>query len=200
MTEDLESVSRMKMQSGGWVGAEDELLVARAELLGAVAVGEEAAGAPEGVGGGGVGADAGGHKVEDVVEERVGVDEHEPTVAACKGLHEVQGAPHAYQGFVRIYDCHLVPHAIRVLLQVMRRHSPPHLCIRAQQLLYHYRMHRHPFFRFTLALRVWGLCFSLQPLLPLVYCTPNLFSSSFCYFTNYVLQMLMLITIFGPRF
>ena len=76
-------------------GAEDELLVARAELLRAVAVGEEAAGAPEGVGGGGVGANARGHEVEDVVEERVGVDEHEAPVAACQGRHEVEGAAHA---------------------------------------------------------------------------------------------------------
>lgn len=80
---------------GGLGGAEDELLVAGAELLGAVAVGEEAAGAPEGAGGGGVGADAGGHEVEDVVEERIGVDEHEAAPAAGQGRHEVEGAPHA---------------------------------------------------------------------------------------------------------
>lgn len=128
---------------GGLGGAEAELLVAGTELLGGVAVGEEAAGAPEGVGGGGVGAEALRHQLEDVVEERVGVDEHEPPLLPCQRRHEVARAPHAYQRLVGVDDRHLVAEPIRVHLEVMRRHPPTTLRIRAQQLLYHDRMDRH---------------------------------------------------------
>lgn len=128
---------------GGLGGAEAELLVAGTELLGGVAVGEEAAGAPEGVGGGGVGAEAPRHQLEDVVEERVGVDEHEPPLLPCQRRHEVARAPHAYQRLVGVDDRHLVAEPIRVHLEVMRRHPPTTLRIRAQQLLYHDRMDRH---------------------------------------------------------
>lgn len=124
-------------------GAEDELLVAGAELLGAVAVGEEAAGAPEGAGGGAEGADCGGHEVEDVVEERVGVDEHEAAVVAGEGGHEVAGTAHANEGLVGIDYRHFVAESVRVLLQVVGCHSPTHLSVRAQKLLYYDRMDRH---------------------------------------------------------
>lgn len=130
---------------GGLGGTEDELLVAGAELLGAVAVGEEAAGAPEGAGGGGVGANLLGHEVEDVVEERVGVDEHEAGVVAGKGGDEVEGAAHANEGFVGVDDGHSVAEAIGVALEMVSNNSSTHLRIRAQQLLYHYRMDRHAF-------------------------------------------------------
>lgn len=128
---------------GGLGGAEDEFLVAGAELLGAVTVGEEAAGAPEGAGGDGVGANLLGHEVEDVVEERVGVDEHEAGVVAGEGGDEIECAAHANEGFVGVDDGHLVAEAIGVALEMVSSNSSTHLRIRAQQLLYHYRMNRH---------------------------------------------------------
>jgi len=130
---------------GGLGGAEDELLVAGAELLGTVTVGEEAAGAPEGAGGRGVGANLFGHEVENVVEERVGVDEHEAGVVAGEGGDEVEGAAHANEGFVGVDDGHFVAEAIGVALEMVSSNSSTHLRIRAQQLLYHYRMDRHAF-------------------------------------------------------
>lgn len=76
-------------------GTEAELFVARTELLGTVAVREETTGAPERVGRGAIGANLLGHEFEDFVEERVGVDEHESSVLACEGSHEVAGTAHA---------------------------------------------------------------------------------------------------------
>lgn len=124
-------------------GAEDELLVARAELLGAEAIGEEAAGAPERVGGGAVGAHLLGHEVEDFVEERVGVDEHEAAVVAGEGGHEVAGTAHANEGLVGVDDGHFVAEAIGELLQMVSGNTSTHLSIGAKQLLYHHRMDRH---------------------------------------------------------
>lgn len=76
-------------------GTKAELLIARAELLGAVAVGEKATVAPERVGRGAIRANLLGHEFEDFVEERVGVDEHESSVMACEGSDEVAGTAHA---------------------------------------------------------------------------------------------------------
>lgn len=124
-------------------GTEDELLVARAELLRAVAVGKEAAGAPERVGGGAIGADLFGHEVENVVKERVGVDEHEAAVVAGQGGDEVAGTAHANKSLIGIYYGHFVAESVRVLLQMVSSNSPTHLSIRAQQFLYHDRVDCH---------------------------------------------------------
>lgn len=127
----------------GLGGTKAELLVARTELLGTVGIGQEATGAPEGVGGGRVGPNLLGHELEDFVVERVGVDEHEAATLAGEGGHEVARAAHANEGLVGVDDHHLVTEAIGVDLEMLLSNSPTQLGVRAQQLLNHDRMDRH---------------------------------------------------------
>ncbi|KAL0007800.1 hypothetical protein SO802_009302 [Lithocarpus litseifolius] len=72
--------------------SEAELLVLRPELLRAPTVGEETTGAPQSVMVRIVEMDLLGHLVEDLVEERVGVDEHEASVVLLRWPHEEEVA------------------------------------------------------------------------------------------------------------
>lgn len=128
---------------GGLSGTEAELLVARAKLLGTVAVGEESTGAPERTGRRAVAADFFGHKVKDFIEERVGVDEHEASVLAGEGRDEIEGTTHAYQGLIGIDNGHFVAKAVSVFFEMMSGNLTTNVGIGAQKLLYHYRMDRH---------------------------------------------------------
>lgn len=127
---------------GGLCGAKEELLVARAELLRAAAVGEEATGAPERVEGRGIAANLPGHLLDDVVEEGVGVYEHETAILVGQRRHELGSVAEADEGFVRIDYGHPIAHSVCEYFQMVTHHTPTQLRVRAQQLLYHYRMQR----------------------------------------------------------
>lgn len=76
-------------------GTETKPLVARTKLLRAVTVGEEPTSAPKNVGRRTVTTDFFGHKFEDFIEERVGVDEHEASILTRERRNEVEGTAHA---------------------------------------------------------------------------------------------------------
>lgn len=127
---------------GGLGRGEAEALVAVAELLWAAAVGEEAAGAPEGRHGGRVATNLLRHQVDYVVEEWVRVDEHEAGVLAGQGRHEVGGAAEGDQGLVGVDDGDVVADSQCQMLRVVPHHSSPYVGVRAQQLLYQQRLQR----------------------------------------------------------
>lgn len=108
-----------------------------------MAVGEEAAGAPESVHGGSVAADLLGHLLEDFVPEGVGVDEHEAGLVLGHGGDELGGVAEAYEGLVRVDDGHAIAGAVGELLEVVGGDTAAQMGVRAQQLLYHYGVERH---------------------------------------------------------
>ena len=114
---------------------EAEALVAGAELLGAEAVGEGPPGAPEEAQRGAVAAELAGHLLDDLVEMRVGVDDHDAAVAARHGGDELGGAAEADEGLVGVDDGDAVAAAVGELLEVVGHHALPHVGVGAQQLL-----------------------------------------------------------------
>lgn len=76
-------------------GTKTKPLVTRAKLLRVVTVSEESTSAPERIGRRTIAVNFFGHELEDFVEERVGVDEHEASVLASEGRDEVEGTTHA---------------------------------------------------------------------------------------------------------
>lgn len=124
-------------------GTEAKFLVARSKLLGTVAVGEKSTSTPERIGRGTVASNLFGHKFEDFIEERIGVDEHESTIMASKGRDEIDSTSHTNQSLIGIDDCHSVAKAVSVIFEMMSGDLTTNVCICAKKLLYHYRMNRH---------------------------------------------------------
>lgn len=135
---DHEAVGRLR-------GAEADLLVAGAELLGAAAVGEEPARPPQRVAAGGVAPDPPRHLLHDLVEQRVGVDEHEAAALARQGGDEVAGVAEADEGAVGVDDGHAVAGAVGEELEVVGGcDAAAEVGVRAQELLDDDGVERHP--------------------------------------------------------
>lgn len=119
-----------------------KLLVPGAKLLGAAAVGQEAAEPPRGVV---AAANSLRHLVDNFVEQVVGVDEQEPALVADQIADKLAGVPETDQGLVGVDDGHGVARAVGVDLEVVGGDAAAQMAVRAQELLDNNRVYSHCF-------------------------------------------------------
>lgn len=117
--------------------------MARPELLGTVAVREEAASAPQHVHGGAVAPNPLRHLLDDFVPEGVGVDEHEAGLLLGEGGDELGGAAEADEGAVGVDDGHAIAGSVGELLEVVGGDTAAQMGVGAEQLLYDYGVESH---------------------------------------------------------
>lgn len=86
------------------------------------------------------------HLRDDLIEDRVGVDEEQPRIVAGEVADEVAGVADAHQALVGVDDADAVARALREDLEVVLRHAPADVRVRVDELLYQYGVERH-FFR-----------------------------------------------------
>lgn len=119
----------------------------RSELLGTVTVGQKPTHLPQihrAVVIVRIPLDATGSELDDLVEERIGVDEEDVPPHVREVRHEMGGATEADQGFIGVDYGHPVTRPVGVLLEMVLGRATAEMCAGVQKLLDYCRVDRHP--------------------------------------------------------
>lgn len=73
--------------------------------------------------------------LDDFLEQRIGIDEHEAALLANDGSHEVASIAHADEGFVGVDNGHAVAEAIGVELEMVLGDAAAEVGVGAEKLL-----------------------------------------------------------------
>lgn len=122
---------------------EAELLLPRPELLRTTTIGQNAASLPQNIVARRVKPNFFRHLLHNFVKERVGIDEHEPSLLANQRADEITSGAHTDQSLIGIDDVHAVPDPVREEFEVVISHAAADVSVRAEELLNQDRMESH---------------------------------------------------------